>query len=154
MAISTGSGVILAIGTTASAPSLAQFQADSYTNVGEVEDLGEFGDESEEVRFTSLTDGRVRKLKGPRDAGTIQVVCGDDDNDVGQLEMLAAEANTLDYNFRITLNNKQTLGGTNGIQYFRGKVMSKRLQVGQANNVLRRRFNVGINSAIVEVAST
>ncbi len=154
MAISTGSGVILAIGTTAAAPSLAQFQADSYTNVGEVEDLGEFGDESEEIRFTSLTDGRVRKLKGPRDAGTIQVVCGDDDNDVGQLEMTAAEANTLDYNFRITLNNKQTLGGTNGVQYFRGKVMSKRLQIGQANSTLRRRFNVGINSAIVVVAST
>lgn len=154
MAIYTGAGCKLSIGTTQPAPALAQFQADSYTLVGEVEDLGEFGDESEEVRFTSLDDSRVRKLKGPRDAGTIQVVCGHDDSNTGQQEMIAAEAESLDYNFKIELNNKLTIGGTNGLQYFRGKVMSKRLQVGQANNVVRRRFNVGINTAIVEVDPT
>ncbi len=154
MTISTGSGAKLAIGTTAAATTLAEFEADTYVEVGEIEDLGEFGDESEEVTFTSLGDGRVRKLKGPRNAGTMAVVAGQDSSDAGQAAMIAAEAEVLDFNFRVTLNDQLTIAGTPSIHYFRGKVMSKRIQVGQANNVVRRTFNVGLNTEITEDPAT
>lgn len=154
MTINTASGAKLYIGTTTDAQNLSQFLTDTYVEVGEVEDLGEFGDQSEEVTFASLSDGRLRKLKGIRDAGTIAVVCGADASDVGQDAMVSAEASSLDYNFKVVLNDQVTIGGTGSEHYFRAKVMSKRLGVGTANNVVRRTFNVGINSEIIEVPAT
>ena len=161
MTISTGSGCSVAIGTTLAintdqdeATVISEFESDTYIEVGEVEDLGEFGDESPEVPFTSLADSRVRKLKGARDAGTLTVTSGADHGDEGQEAMIAAEAEPHDYNFRVTLNDPDTLGGTPSVHYFRGKVMGKRLNVGNANNVLRRNFTVGVNTAIFEQAPT
>ncbi len=133
---------------------LADFVADSYIEVFEVEDMGEFGDESETITFTSLQDGRVRKFKGPRDAGTMAIVVGDDPNDEGQIAMEAAEATPFDYNFRAILNDAVTLGGTPSEHYFIGKVMSKRRNVGQANNIVRRTFSVGVNSAPLTIPAT
>lgn len=155
MAVNTASGAKFYIGTTAAADILSEFIGDTYIEVGEVEDLGEFGDESEEVTFTSLGDSRVRKFKGPRNAATITVVCGDDSSDDGQSAMIAAEANdTNDYNFKVQLNDQLTISGSPSVHYFRGKVMSKRLNVGNASNVVRRNFNVGINSPILSVDPT
>lgn len=154
MSIATASGARFYIGTTQAASTLSDYQADSYIEVGEVEDLGEFGDESAEVQFISLADERVQKLKGARDAGTLPVICGADDSDEGQDAMIAAEAEKLDYNFKVVLNDAQTLSGNGSEHYFRGKVMGKRLNVGTANNVVRRNFSVGINTAIISQDAT
>lgn len=154
MTINSAGGSKIYLGTTAAADTVAEFEADTYQLVGEVEDLGEFGDESEEITFTALQDARVRKLKGPKNAGTIAVVAGDDPLDAGQDAMVAAEASSLDFNFKVELNDPVSLSGTPSVHYFRGKVMSKRLNVGNASNVVRRTFNVGINSAIYEVDPT
>jgi hypothetical protein len=148
-------GTTLAINLNQGDPQvIAEFATDTYTEVGEAEDVGEYGDEAEEITFTALKDSRVRKLKGPKNAGTIAVVTGDDPLDVGQDAMVAAEASNLDFNFKIELNDPVSLSGTPSVDYFRGKVMSKRKNVGNASNVVRRTFNVGINSAIYEVNPT
>ena len=111
MTISTGSGVQIFIGTTVAAENLSQFLSDSYTLIGETEDLGEFGDEAEEVTFASLADGRLRKLKGVRNAGTMALIVGDDPADAGQSALIVAEASVLDYNFKVVLNDPLTEGG-------------------------------------------
>lgn len=147
-------GTTLAIDQTSEVTALADFASDVYTEVGEVEDLGEFGDEAGEAQFSSLADRRVRKFKTTFDAGSIPVVCGDDSSDAGQQAMLAAFASDLDYNFKVLLNDQLTISGTPTVQYFRGKVMSKRRVVGMVTNVVRRRFAVGINSEIYEIAAT
>lgn len=154
MSISTGAGVQFFIGTTTPAENLSQFITDTFIEVGEVEDLGEFGDESEEVTFASLADARLQKLKGVRDAGTIPLICGQDDTDVGQDAMIVAEADTLDFNFKIILNDKATSGGTPSEHFFRAKVMSKRTAVGTVNNVVRITFNLGINSEVLSIDAT
>jgi hypothetical protein len=154
MSISTASGSKLFIGGAGQPADQAAFEAESYVEVGEVEDLGQLGDESSEVTFASLSDGRMRKLKGVRDAGTMQVICGADSSDEGQTAMKAAEAQPLDYAFRVELNDQITLLGTPTIQYFYGKVMGKRRNIGTVNNVVRHNFNVGVNSAIVEIDPT
>lgn len=169
MTVNTASGTRFFLGTTApiefppdfdptdpvqAAAVIAQFEADSYIEVGEVEDLGEFGDEAELVPFASLQDGRVRKYKGTRDAGTMPVTTGHDPTDEGQTAMIAAEASPLDYNIKVELNNAVTLGGTNEINYFYGKISSKRKNVGTANNIVRKSFNVAVNSPVVEIAPT
>jgi len=155
MSVNTASGVQFFIGTTLVAENLSQFFNDTYTEVGEVEDLGEFGDESEEVTFASLANARLQKLKGVRDAGTIPLICGQDDADPGQDALITAEAdNTLDFNFKVILNDKLTVSGTPSEHYFSGKVMSKRTGVGTVNNVVRRTFNIGINSEVLDVDAT
>lgn len=163
MGVQASAGTKIYIGTTAIPPNindlsdadaLLVFEADSYIEVGEVENLGEYGDESTDVTFESLSDSRTRHLKGTRDAGTMPVVVGDDPEDEGQLAMIDAEASNLDFNFKVVLNNKLTLGGTGQVDYFYGKVMSKRQSVGGVNDVTRKNFSVGINSRIVTVNAT
>ena len=161
--INTASGTRIYIGTTGipanmvdltDEQALAEFEADSYIEIGEAESLGEYGDESEVVPFASLNDGRTRKFKGTRDAGTLPLVVGHDPSDEGQLAVVAAEANHLDYNFKVVGNDAITLGGNGSVDYFYGKVMSKRKNVGDVNNVVRANYAVGINSRIVTREAT
>lgn len=154
MTISAASGAKLYIGSQGESENLSQFLADTFVEVGEVEDLGEFGDTSEGITFASLSDARVRKLKGTRDAGDMSVIVGADMTDVGQVAMEDAEASPLNFQFKVELNDALTVGGTPSEHYFFGKVMSKRLTVGTANNVVRRNFSVGIDSAIISVDPT
>jgi hypothetical protein len=158
MGISTAGGVTLSIGssieTTNPAPTLSDYEADSYVEVGEVEDAGQYGDESATITFTALQDGRVQKLKGPRDAGTQAVVAGTVPNDEGQEAMEAAQATSFNFNFRVVRNDQLTLSGTPSIDYYSGRVMSQRLNVGNVMNVLKTTFNIGINTAIQTVPAT
>lgn len=154
MTVNTAAGTRVFIGTVGQAVTQGEFEADSYIEVGEVEDLGEFGDTAEEVNFTALANRRVRKFKGSFNAGTMTVVAGSDPADAGQAALLAAFATDFDYNFKVQLNDEVTEGGTPTTLYFRGKVMDKRRNVGQVNNIVRQNFAVGINSEILEVAAT
>ena len=161
MTVNAAGGSKFYIGTTLSinlvqsnAAVIAEFQTDTYQEVGQVENMGEFGDEANIITFASLADTRVRKFKGARDAGTMNVVTGDDPLDAGQDAMVAAEAQPNDYNFKVELNDPTSLSGTPSVHYFRGKVLSKRLQVNDVNSIVRRLFNVGVNSAIFEVNPT
>ena len=152
MSISVAAGVQVFIGTTAAAENLSQFITDTYTEIGEVEDLGEFGDQAEEVTFASLSNPRLQKLKGVRDGGTLALICGSDDGDAGQDALIVAEADDVnDFNFKVILDDQLTVGGTPSEHFFRGKVMSKRLSVGTVNNVVRKTFNIGVNSEILSM---
>lgn len=156
MTINAATGAKLFIGgvQTIRNPVLADYQADSYLEVGEIETLGNFGDKSAAINFTSLADARVRKLKGPRDAGNMAITVGDDPNDEGQQAMIAAEQSKFDFNFYVMLNDAQTEGGMGSLHYFYGKVMSQELAVGTATNVVKRNLAVDINSPILPVDPT
>ncbi|WGD32014.1 iron ABC transporter substrate-binding protein [Ancylobacter sp. WKF20] len=151
MSIKSAAGTKIYIGTTTAATNETQFAADTYVEVKEVEDLGELGDESEAISFAALGDARVKKLKGARDAGTLVLVVGRDPLDPGQIAMRSAEKNTFEYNFKVVANDAPDADHTNSIYYFRGLVMSARDNYGQQNNVVRTTFNIGINSAILEL---
>lgn len=156
MTINAATGTTLFIGgvMTLKTPVQADYEEESYLEVGEIETLGNFGDKSSPITFTSLADSRVRKLKGPRDAGDMTLTVGDDPTDEGQAALIAAEATTFDYAFKVVGNDAQTPGGTPSISYFYGKVMSKEKAVGTATNVVKRNFSVGINSAIIDIDPT
>ncbi|EPM82047.1 hypothetical protein A260_28286, partial [Pseudomonas syringae pv. actinidiae ICMP 19068] len=74
----------LGLGTKTGADTEADYKQDVYVDVGEIEDLGEFGDTFSSVTFTSLKDGRVRKYKGTADAGDMTLTVGLDNGDAGQ----------------------------------------------------------------------
>ncbi len=153
--IQTTSGARFYIGghsvTSTQMDTLAEFEANTtWTEVGLIEDLGEVGDESSEVTGAAIGDGRIRKAKGARNAGTMAIKCFHDPLDTGQLAMIAAEATNDNYPFKIILPDSPSGAYSDTIQYFRGLVMSKRLQLGTNDNLMRRMFNVGVNSEIFE----
>lgn len=152
--ITTAAGAQVSIGTTVAATTLTAFQADTYTPIGFVEDLGEFGDQANAVNFTGLADRRTRKAKGSYDAGDLTVTAGADPSDAGQTALVAAFASDLDYNVRVVLPDKITNAGTGTTIYFKGKIMSKRRNVGSVENVIRRMFTIAINSDQLEVAAS
>lgn len=132
---------------------LADFSAANavtWIEIKETEALGSLGDTSEAVNFTGIADARTRTLKGPRAAGTMEVVCGIDAADPGQIALIAAEKAIHDYEFRLVLNDAPA-GGTASERYFIAKVMSQSEQFDQANSVMKLNASLAVNSNVVRV---
>lgn len=153
----TTSGAKLYIGgtVTSSVDSLPEFEALSgWTEIGEIEDLGEIGDESTAVTGATIGDGRIRKAKGARDAGTMAVICFHSAIDVGQMEARAAQRTNFNYAFKLEIPDAETEDFSNTLMFFRGLVMSERLRLGTNDNIMRRTFNIAVNSEVYEDVST
>lgn len=155
--LNTAAGCRFSLGTKVAADTKAEFVADTYVEVGEIEDLGEFGDTFANVNFTALADGRVRKYKGTADAGDLTLTLGLDNGDAGQAAVKTAHADRSkgDYNIKITLNDGNPTATPTPIApttfYMRGKVMKNTVASGSADNVVRRNVTIGINSDILEI---
>lgn len=152
MPVTTAAGVKIFIGPrlTAdlpkdSAAALALLAGLTYTEIGEVENIGDYGDEAGDVTFASLSASRTRHLKGLADAGSVDLAIGMLDDDAGQLALQAAQKDrsSLDYPVKV-------LYPSGYADYFAAKVMSARKQVGGAEDVLKRAVTLGINSEIYE----
>lgn len=151
----TGTKIFIGPSVTSATDTAGEYAAlTPWTEIGLVESIGEFGDESSAVTFAVIGDGRIRKAKGARDAGSLNITVGYDITDDGQGALVAAEGTYSNYAFRVVLPNRLNAGGTDEINYFRGLVMSKRLNVGNNDNVVKQSFVVGINSPIVIVEPT
>jgi hypothetical protein len=154
MSINTSAGARVFIGpVNNTADDATAYGALTFVEIDGVETLGEFGDSSQAVTFTSLKDGRVRKFKGAKDAGDITLTCGHDPLDLGQLAIIAAEATKFSYAIKVVLADAADANDTDSTFFFRAKIMSKRLGVGGNNDVTKRNFVLGIDSDIVEVLS-
>jgi hypothetical protein len=156
--LNTAAGCRLALGTKNGADTEVAYKADVYADVGEIEDLGEFGDTFSSVTFTSLRDGRVRKYKGTADAGDLTMTVGLDNGDVGQKAIKVAHKDRSkgDYNVKVTLNDGDPAAQPAILPttfYFRAKVMNNTVAPGAADNVVRRNVTLGINSDIIEIAA-
>ncbi|HYH39922.1 MAG TPA: hypothetical protein VD860_17000 [Azospirillum sp.] len=155
MTVRTAAGSKIYIGpANETADVEGEFSALSYTLVGEVEDLGDIGDTAGSTTFTSVGDRRVRKLKTTYDAGTFTLTVGFDGSDAGQDALVAAFSSDSDYAFKVTLNDgSEGSPSSPTILYFRAKVMSKPINIGNVENVVRRRFDIAINSEVIEVSA-
>lgn len=154
--LNTAAGCRFFIGGKTGAGSKTEYEADTYVQVGEIEDLGEFGDTFSSVNFTSLENGRVRKYKGTADAGDLTLTIGLDNGDAGQNAIKTAHKDRSkgDYNIKITLNDGDPDASpviTPTTFYLRGKVMNNTVAPGAADNVVRRNVTIGINSEILEL---
>ncbi len=151
----TGTKIYIGPSVTNATDTTAEFAAlTPYVEIGLVESLGEYGDESSSVNFAVLGDGRMRKAKGARDAGQVTITVAHASDDPGQAALIAAEALYANFSFKVVLPNRLNATGTDEIQYFRGLVMSKRLNVGGNDNVVRDTYAVGLNSPVYIVPAT
>lgn len=153
MSVEGSSGTRVYIGPVTAAATGSAYAALTWVEIGSVETVGDIGDSAASVTFTGLAAARVRKFKGPRDAGDVAVVCGADPLDTGQIAAIAAEAAKFAYAFKVVLEDSADANDTDSVIYFHAKVMSKNRSIGGASDVLKRTFNLAIDTAPIEVAS-
>lgn len=156
MTVQTAAGSKLFIGPVATSGTDAQgeFEALAFTEVGEIENYGDFGDQANEITFTAISDRRVRKFKGSFNAGTLQLTLGRDPSDAGQAAMKTALASDSDYAIKVMLNDGSAGSPSAPTTfYFRAKVMSYTANIGTVENVVRSTVGLGINSPLIEVAA-
>lgn len=147
---SNGAKIYICETAQTSEPDLAGYRALTWVEIKEVESLGTFGDTAAEIEFTALTDSRKRRLKGARDAGTLDMTMGADYSDAGQVALVAAEKTIHDYAFKVVFNDAPQ-GGTPSERYFIAAVASASESVETANSTLMLNCSLWVNSGITRV---
>ena len=153
MAQQTAAGSGLEIGTTLAAGNKEDFESDTYTEIGEITNIGDFGKEYQTIETKALKQRQVRNIKGSFNNGTLEVELYLDPNDAGQSAALAALDTDDNYNFKATLNDAPTSGSdpTPTTYYFRGLVTTFRTSVSDVDSAVTARCVVAINSEIITV---
>jgi hypothetical protein len=116
-------------------------------------EIGEYGDSANDVSGNVINEGRTRHAKGTRDAGTQTITCFVKADDVGQLAVAAAELTSNRYGIKISPRDRLSSGGTDSITYYRGIIRSVRKGALTANDPQRITFDIGIDSALYQVAA-
>ena len=118
MALTEGIGGFMSVSAATPADfDAAGYVALTFTDVGEVSEIPEFGASHTPVTFTPLKTGIVNKFHGELNYGSITIPLGYDSADPGQIILLAALESKSAISFRETRSD-----GT--IRYIMGKVMS------------------------------
>lgn len=128
----------------------ADFNTQSWVEIGWWENAGAFGDAASEITFDAIAQERTFKLKGNRNAGNQELMFAIDPADAGQIAVRAAEQTEHDYAFRVLFNDAP-VGGDPSERLYIAKVMSARDQLDNANSVMRLAVTLGINSNVVVV---
>lgn len=102
----TSAGTSISIGGHLLAPSAET----TWTPIGEVTDLGQFGRKYNVVKTTTLANRATKKVKGSYDDGTIALKINTSVADPGQVAMAAAALTDYYYNFQVVENDNP--GGT------------------------------------------
>lgn len=148
MSRTTASGTKFSIGTIAADPA-----SDTFTAVGEITDMGDFGREYKEVTTETMDDRKTFRVKGNYDDGTMTITLNRDMTNAGQTALAAALNSDADYNFRIELNNKATEAGHGTRFDFKAKVFSFKTKVGGPNSFVGATVKIGIEGAVTETAA-
>lgn len=142
-------GATVEIGSTTAHASAGEYEADSYTVVGIIEQIPEIGSTNTLVTAQPTNSDEV-SAKGTRTfpESTIDIFYQPDDAGLAALE--AAEASTSAYAFRIEYND----GATHGTRhYFRALVMGLTYPQGGANDWAMVRASLKMITTITKVAA-
>jgi len=142
----TSAGTTIAIGDGSPGTyDISGFEALTFTEIGEVSDLGEFGREYNEVTFNPLGNRRTVKRKGSYNDGSVSMTVARVPGDAGQTALTSA----LDYDgsgpFRVVLQDGTSL-------YFEAQVMSYTTNVGSVDQITTASVTLGITNDILESA--
>lgn len=127
-----------------------EFAAETWTQIGFVGNLGEYGRVYETVPFQQIYDGRTYKLRGGSNDGGMQISVAQDLSDAGQaLLKSASNAATQDqWGFRIEYNDAPSSVGGPTIVYMRGLPMSFRTTLGSTNTVIMATSTIELGTIV------
>jgi hypothetical protein len=147
MAVTTSLGTVFsAVKGVPATYDQAGFAALSFTAVGEVADIGEFGGEGEILTHTPIATGVVNKLLGSIDYGTIALQMGRFIGDAGQT-LLKGGFDGADQGETFSFSVVYIDGA---IDYFTGIVSSFSSVVGSASSVRGAASNIALNNKVIE----
>jgi hypothetical protein len=150
MAVKTAAGSTISIGTKA-----ADAATDTYTLIGEVVSIGEYGKTYNEISHLPLSTRAKQKFKGSYDDGNLSLNLGNDLEDDGQAAALVALDDDDAFNFRIEYNDKATPSGHGSYRYFKGRVMSFKESVPGTDSIIGATCAISIQSGtITRVSAT
>ncbi len=149
-------GSRLYIGTALSAAGAdltsASFAGQIWTEIGGTTNLGGAGDTSQLISSNRIAESRVRKAKGTRNSGSMQVVCDIDPADAGQIAVIAAEKTDPSYAFRLVFDDAPS-GGSPSERLFAAFVMGAAETYNEANSAMALQISLELDSNIVRVAA-
>lgn len=149
-----GAKVYIAPSQASTPANAAAYAALTWTEIGFVRSLPEYGDEAQIIEAAVIGDGRMRKAKASRNAGNTALVVYPDPEDAGQDALIAAEATNNYYPIKIVKPDRLNATGTDGIDYFMVLVSSKREGGGENDSIATRTFNMAVTSAVTSVDPT
>lgn len=122
----------------------AGFSALTWTDVGEVTALGEFGGEAQISSHTPMATGTINKLKGSLDFGRMSIALGKDISDAGQIILDAGFDGINEYlshSFRV-VDSQETL-------YFTAVIGSFQMVYNDANSVMGAVCDVDLDDELL-----
>jgi len=141
--VQTSAGTILSVSATAPATyDQAGFAALTFTTIGEITDMGEFGKTYNLVTHQPLATRRTVKRKGSFNDGALSLQLARVPDDVGQVVLQAGLDSDDSYSFKVVLQDGE-------IQYFSGQVMSYTNNVGSADQINGSAVSVEIDNDII-----
>lgn len=143
--VQTTAGTTIGISATLPATeNQAGYAALTFTLIGEVTDLGEYGKEYATVTHNPIASRKTIKRKGSFNNGTLALQLGLDKADAGQVICDAAVDSDNNYAFAITYQD-----GT--IDYMSAQVMSFKTNAGSVDQILSGSINLEVNTDIISV---
>jgi hypothetical protein len=124
----------------------AGFEGLTYSLIGEVTDLGEFGREYSAVTHNPLGDRRTVKRKGSYNDGTVAMTVARVPGDAGQTLLTTGLDSDDNYSFEVVLQDGTTL-------YFEAQIMSYTTNVGSVDQITTASVSLEITNDIIEVAA-
>lgn len=154
MAIHQGIGTVVSVAAavTETDRTASGYVSKSYTAIGAVETLSDFGPEGAVVSFTPLADGQTRQLKGAINPGNITITCADDPLDAGQIAMNGYALTRRLYPMKVLAADGADSNDTDTAVYFGVRVLSAKTT--RVNDVAKRVYVCAIDTALHEVLST
>lgn len=123
------------------------FEALSYTEIGEVVDMGEFGRTYNVVTHNPIGDRRTVKRKGSFNDGTLALQMARVTSDAGQTLLIDGLASDDSYSFKVVLQDLTAM-------YFTAQIVSYPITIGGVDSITSTTVNLEIDSDIVEVTGT
>ena len=141
--VQTSAGTVLSVSATAPATyDQAGFAALTFTDIGEITDMGEFGKTYNLVTHQPLATRRTVKRKGSFNDGALSLQLARVPDDAGQVVLQAGLDSDDSYSFKVALQDGE-------IQYFSGQIMSYTNNVGSADQINGSAVSVEIDNDIV-----
>lgn len=128
------------------------FSSVAWIEVKKWTTMGAYGDTAQLISTDLIGEGRTKKQKGSKNAGSMANTFAADALDLGQQKLVTASQSNQNYAFKVELNDK--VATANGKREFYGLVMSAQQSGGGANTIQNMDCTIEINSNIVVTAAT
>ncbi|GAA4247825.1 hypothetical protein GBZ26_22890 [Azospirillum formosense] len=151
----SSAGTRLFIGGSTPCDTKAEYEALTWVEVEEIEDIGSFGTTFEKVSYKALAGGTVRKKKGTVDHGSTTLKLARIPTATGQTAIKAAVADRQHaYNVKIEFDDKPAGAGATPTRiYMPAFVMSYTTEIGGPDKVVETSVGLEIDGEPLEVAA-